>query len=75
MKVKYDEGAAAVTVPGVGRVERGKPCEVSEETGKRLLRQGWKKAGGGSRTSKKKKAPEPASSAPATPEPTTNQGD
>lgn len=42
MDVKYTDGAAAVLLDGVGRVERGQTVKVSPETGKQLIAQGWK---------------------------------
>lgn len=46
MKVKFEDGLAEVSVPGVLEpVKRGHAVEVSEETGKQLLKQGWQEAG------------------------------
>ena len=53
MKVKYDEGSAALAVPGVGRVERGETVEVEDALGNQLVNQGWQEV-------------KPAPSSPAT---------
>lgn len=45
MKVKFEEGSAALTVPGVGRVERGDAVEVEDAQGKQLVNQGWQAVG------------------------------
>lgn len=41
MKVRFTEGSAALSVPGVGRVERGETIEVEDAQGKQLVNQGW----------------------------------
>jgi len=79
MKVKFTEGPTALTVDEVGRVERGKTVEVSEELGKQLLEQGWSRVGAKKSPAKKKsskKAAAPAKSAETTtPEPGPEKGD
>lgn len=45
MKVRYNEGSDALTVPAAGVVaQRGQVVEVPAEVGKQLLDQGWEKA-------------------------------
>lgn len=46
MKVLYEDGPEAVTIPAAGvTAQRGEPVDVPENTGKQLLEQGWIKAG------------------------------
>lgn len=45
MKVRFTEGSAALSVPGVGRVERGETAEVEDAQGEQLVKQGWQIVG------------------------------
>lgn len=75
-KVQYDEGPAARIVPGIGRVKRGEACSpVSAAQEKRLLAQGWRKAGGRKKSTAKKstggRKKSTAKAEPQSPAPTT----
>lgn len=51
VRIKYTEGAAAVTIDGLGRVERGVGVDAPPKLAERLLEQGWERDTGPASTS------------------------
>jgi hypothetical protein len=74
MKLKYTEGPAAMTVSGIGAVERGETIDVSGDQAKRLVEQGWEKVGAKKKASAKNRGAKKKAASKSVTEPSGTGG-